>query len=74
LALASAQWESQLDTHERQSYLDLFTKVDSDNKGIALKDEAMAFFSKSSIPTNILSEVKHAYYSLLSFLISLCLN
>lgn len=52
------QWETLLEAHERQAYLDLFTKVDRDNKGIALKDEAMAFFKKSSVPDNILAEVK----------------
>ncbi|ORZ23441.1 hypothetical protein BCR42DRAFT_447129 [Absidia repens] len=57
---SSSQWETQLDSQERQAYLDLFSKVDADNKGIALKDEAMAFFTKSSVPNNILSEIWEA--------------
>ncbi|CAO3594930.1 unnamed protein product [Absidia cylindrospora] len=57
---SSSQWETQLDSQERQAYLDLFSKVDADNKGIALKDEAMAFFTKSSVPNNILAEIWEA--------------
>ncbi|KAI8063898.1 hypothetical protein BC940DRAFT_306656 [Gongronella butleri] len=51
------QWQSQLDPYERQVFLDLFAKVDSDSKSIVLKDEAMAFFQKASIPSNILTEI-----------------
>ncbi|CAO3649453.1 unnamed protein product [Cunninghamella echinulata] len=56
----SGQWETQLETQERQAYLEIFSKVDTDNKGIALKDESMAFFKKTAIPDNILEEIWEA--------------
>ncbi|KAI9309705.1 hypothetical protein BJ944DRAFT_172591 [Cunninghamella echinulata] len=56
----SGQWETQLETQERQAYLEIFSKVDIDNKGIALKDESMAFFKKTAIPDNILEEIWEA--------------
>ncbi|KAI8393474.1 uncharacterized protein BYT42DRAFT_551153 [Radiomyces spectabilis] len=49
-------WQSKLTPQEKQVYADLFKKVDADDKGIVLKDEAMAFFKKSNVPMNILSE------------------
>lgn len=50
-------WESQLSILEKNTYLDLFKKVDADNKGIVLHDEAMDFLKKSDIPQNILNQV-----------------
>ncbi|CAO3649436.1 unnamed protein product [Mucor fragilis] len=54
--MASADWQSQLSAVEKNTYLDLFQKVDADNKGIVLQDEAMEFLKKSDIPQNILSQ------------------
>ncbi|KAL9552925.1 hypothetical protein MBANPS3_003541 [Mucor bainieri] len=51
-----ADWQSQLSVVEKNAYLDLFQKVDADNKGIVLQDEAMEFLKKSDIPQNILSQ------------------
>ncbi|GAN02001.1 epidermal growth factor receptor substrate 15 isoform X5 [Mucor ambiguus] len=54
--MASVDWQSQLSVVEKSTYLDLFQKVDADNKGIVLQDEAMEFLKKSDIPQNILSQ------------------
>ncbi|KAL7321388.1 hypothetical protein PS15m_001158 [Mucor circinelloides] len=54
--MANTDWQSQLSIVEKNTYLDLFQKVDADNKGIVLQDEAMEFLKKSDIPQNILSQ------------------
>ncbi|KAK4521512.1 Rab-GAP TBC domain-containing protein [Mucor velutinosus] len=54
--MANANWQSQLSVVEKSTYLDLFQKVDADNKGIVLQDEALEFLKKSDIPQNILSQ------------------
>ncbi|KAI7892703.1 uncharacterized protein EV154DRAFT_181786 [Mucor mucedo] len=55
-----ANWESQLSVIEKNTFLDLFKKVDADNKGIVLHDEAMDFLKKSDIPQNILTQFWNA--------------
>lgn len=57
LICKTANWESQLSVIEKNTFLDLFKKVDADNKGIVLHDEAMDFLKKSDIPQNILTQV-----------------
>jgi hypothetical protein len=53
-----ANWQTQLTVLEKNTFLDFFKKVDADNKGIVLQDEAMDFLKKSDIPQNILMQVK----------------
>jgi hypothetical protein len=47
-----------LTPQEKQIYLDYFKKVDSDNKGIVLQEEAVSFLQQSDIPQNILTQVR----------------
>ncbi|KAI9358954.1 hypothetical protein BD770DRAFT_342951 [Pilaira anomala] len=54
--MSNNNWESQLSILEKNTYLDFFKKVDADNKGIVLHDEAMDFLKKSDIPQNILDQ------------------
>ncbi|KAG2231880.1 hypothetical protein INT48_008906 [Thamnidium elegans] len=54
--MSNNNWESQLSVLEKNTYLDLFKKVDADNKGIVLHDEAMEFLKKSDVPQNILNQ------------------
>ncbi|KAI8378906.1 hypothetical protein BD560DRAFT_487807 [Blakeslea trispora] len=49
-------WEAQLSVLEKNVYLDYFKKIDSDNKGIVLQDEAIPFLKMSAIPDNILMQ------------------
>lgn len=54
-------WESQLSPVEKNTFVELFKKVDADNKGIVLQDEAFPFFKTSNIPENILTQVRKKY-------------
>ncbi|KAI7899982.1 uncharacterized protein BX663DRAFT_519194 [Cokeromyces recurvatus] len=58
--MSNANWQSLLTIPEKNTYLDLFKKIDADNKGIILQDETLAFLRKSSIPENILMQFWNA--------------
>jgi hypothetical protein len=54
--------EENLTPEERHIYSQLFKAADIDGKGIVLGEEAVEFFKKSAVPSQILSEVgKHDY-------------
>lgn len=54
--MSSNNWETQLSEVERTAYTNYFKRVDADEKGIVLHDEAMDFLKKSDIPENILKQ------------------
>ncbi|KAI9311211.1 hypothetical protein BX666DRAFT_1998970 [Dichotomocladium elegans] len=57
---SSVPWDSQLDPHEKSSYVEFFRAADTENKGVLLKDEAITFFKKANIPINIINEIWEA--------------